>query len=177
MSNTGNPAESVSSNDESPRRGVSWTFLIVLTVALVVAFILGFQLISALAVVLFPPGAPVPPDATEVSHESLARGVDRWEYVTSQPVDEVIAFFQEHEAECVAAMLPQNDIIGATERDGFHCEHTGELSIFNWRWQADVLALSGMTNIRLARTVYWADEVPPERTDVPLVESTEVSNN
>jgi hypothetical protein len=176
MNNTGSPAEAATGSTEPAvtDQRIPWSVLGIAGVVLVIVLVLGFQLVSILYALIALPAPPLPPDLTEAQHTNLTHGSDSWEYTTSAAPDTLVSFFREQGGQCVEVMLPQSDIVGAFERPGHRCSAVAQASIFNWRWQAEILALSGQTRLRLTRVVFWAGDAP---TDVPLVESTPMRDN
>lgn len=167
MNNTGSPVEPELNAPAPPadgqaRRGVRWVLLALLVLVIGVVGVFGFRFIGVLIVLIAPPSPPVPPAVTEAAHENLAHGVDSWDYVTADTAEALVAFFSEQGGACAEVMLPQSDVIGAYERPGYRCAAADSVSIFDWRWQADILTLSDGTRLHLTRTVYWMGEAPAE---------------
>lgn len=199
MSSTGSPAnpngpeqapvEATDADAVSEDDGrFPWALLAGLGVVLVIVLVFGFRLMGALLVVLFPPNPPLPANVIEQAHQHLTHGVDQWVYTVMADGETVLNFYREQGGECITVRLPQSDIVGAPERLGWRCRVQEPYAAFAWRWQADVLPQRDLTTLRLTRTIYWDGELPddtlntaettaPASSDVPLVESTEVSNN
>ena len=80
-----------------------WKFpwsLILLAVVLVLALVIGTQVIGVLVAILSPPEPPLPADAQQLSHISQEQGIDEWEYGSETNACEVINFYQENDGIC-----------------------------------------------------------------------------
>lgn len=173
MNNTG--SDSSATSDESVNapvsRGVPLRIIILGTVALVLAVIIGSQVIGVLYAIFFPPAAPLPEQITLVRHTSTDYGVDDWLYSSSTPACDIVRFYQEHDAQCRIAPLwcteeGQASAAIPTERNQNigRCEATQNFSIFALRYE--VVVATGSTadevsSFRLNREIYWTGAVPP----------------
>lgn len=153
-------------------------FLIVIAVALGVAAIVGFQLISILYAIIFLPDAPLPPDVTEIEHENFTYGSDRWVYGSSMDGCLLIDFYVNSDGTCVVAP-------GVCGGNGFAtsslnaqqvgtCDGEQAFSIFGMRWQVSIssgYSVEPITRFELTRDVLWfglpSEDNPPEQTATP----------
>lgn len=151
----------------------SYGCIVVAILGVGLSLVIGFQLIRIAYAILSPPDAPLPAGVNEISHQSIAYGVDEWVYGTDQDGCEIIAFFLENDGVC---RIPP----GTCVSDGFvpqsnsfqnvgNCNGSEEFSIFLMRWRVTVTTgyLSGdHTRFNLRREVIWTGN-PPIATSTP----------
>jgi hypothetical protein len=170
---------------EDEGRGVPWKVIVLGLIALVLAVVIGTQVIGVLFVILFPPAPPLPANVTLVSHTNTDYGVDEWLYTSSQNVCDVLIFYMENGGQCRIAPLQCGDnrtddesLTGA-DSSGQHiarCVSETTASIFAMRWQ--VVIATGSTpdvwaQFRLQREIFWSGQVPP-MPEQPVISSSEL---
>ncbi len=176
MNNTGSDSptdvETVTKAEPLPEtRRVPTKIIVMGLVAIVFALVIGSQVIGVLYAIFFPPAAPVPDQATLVSHTSKDYGVDDWLYTSNQTPCEVVRFYQSNDAQCRVAPV-WCDTGAATAPEGLktsgqnvaRCIGIQNFSIFALRWE--VIVATGTTadqpsQFRLNREIYWTGAVPP----------------
>lgn len=173
--------DSVNANNDSgkvdqdmhptPRRWGGMLGISLLAIVLVVAAIIGIQLLTIIYALLFPPDAPLPADVVEISHENLAYGVDKWLYGTSMDGCALVEFYLTHGGECVVAP-------GVCGTSGFEnvspgqqsiatCDGQVGFSIFSMHWSANIASgysIEPITRFNLEQEISWFS-TPSEPTD------------
>ena len=141
--------------------------LVLGAIALILALVIGTQVLGVLYVIVFPPAPPLPTDVTLVSHTSSAHGVDEWLYTTTQSACDVVKFYIDNGAVCRIAPtcddqnpdtgLPSPSVENASQNVA-RCVGQARISIFSMRWQL-IVAVSHdpdiVTEFRLVRDVFW----------------------
>jgi hypothetical protein len=152
----------------------SWKFpwlLILLAVILVLALVIGTQVIGVLVAILAPPEPPVPADAQQLSHSSQEQGVDEWVYGSDTNACEIVNFYRENNGVCVVDPVWCFDDQNLAPRAGSGwqpvatCSADVTFSIFVMRWYAEISAGhadGGQTHIELSREISWSGSLPPE---------------
>jgi hypothetical protein len=149
--------------------------LLLSALGLILAIYIATQVLGVLYGIVFPPSAPLPAKAHEISHKNLAHGVDEWVYGTDQSGCEVLAYYQEHGGTCrVAPMNCGADIVADVNTPGQHvaiCSGESQFSIFALRWEVNIATgyrANGLTQFNLMREIFWTGEVPrPTPTSSP----------
>jgi hypothetical protein len=154
-------------------RGVPWKIIVLGVIALVLAVVIGTQVIGVLFVILFPPAPPLPANVTLVSHSNADYGVDEWLYTSNQNVCDVLIFYMERGGQCRIAPLQCGDnrtddeTLTGVDSSGQHiarCVGETTTSIFAMRWQAVIATGSTpetRAQFRLQREIFWSGQVPP----------------
>lgn len=147
------------------RRGIPWRVALLGGAALVLAFIIGTQVIGVLYSIIAPPLPPLPPDVAVISHTNQDFGVDEWLYGTDQSACEVIRFYEANGTECY---LTSDDCttsgVPAEVEQVTQCTGERYFSIFAMRWKVFVASgykTNGATHFRLTREVFWTGGIPP----------------
>jgi hypothetical protein len=163
MTRTGNP------DDARPRR--PWLWLILATVTVILALVIGTQVIGVLVAIISPPEPPLPADTQQVSHENQEYGQDKWVYSSAVNPCEIVKFYRENGGICdvdpVWCFDEQN--LAPPPGSGWQpvatCSADSTFSIFAMRWHAKISAgheESGPTHIELSREISWSGGLPPE---------------
>ena len=144
-------------------------WLIVLgLVALVGAVFVGVPVLRALSGLVFPADPPLPPNVTEISHDNIAHGYDRWRYTTDQTVCDVAEFYIDAGGICTtpAGMCVDGDYnsLGYGIENIATCYGTGEFSIFGLRWELtmDIIRTRDgeFTEFEIEREALWSGPAP-----------------
>jgi hypothetical protein len=147
--------------EENNTRPVPLRILFMGLVAVLLALVIGTQVIPVLFSVFFPPQPPIPDNATLVSHTSEDRGADQWVYRASQSACDAVKFFQGHGGICQIASecnpLPESALL--TTRIS-SCTGQITYSAFAMRWQAEITPDGDQSEINLSRQVFWSGVVP-----------------
>lgn len=147
--------------------------LVIGVVAVLFALVVGTQVIGVLYAIFFPPAAPRPAQAEEVSHSGEAFGVDDWLYRTDLPVCDVVQFYIDNGGECriVPGWCGTQSQSGGTDpgadtpnQNVARCSADVKFSIFALRWQAVIATGStsaDATQFRVNREIFWTGTAPP----------------
>src|SRR5689334_19588636 len=105
MTNPGNPDSQLEADEQqvthdSQQRTVPWRIIVLGAVAIILAVIIGTQVLGVLYVIVFPPAPPLPGDVTLMSHTSTDYGVDEWLYDSHQRVCDVLTYYVNSGGEC-----------------------------------------------------------------------------
>lgn len=154
-------------------RAVPWMIIVLGAVALILAVVIGTQVLGVLYVIIFPPVPPLPGDVTLVSHINTDYGVDEWLYTSQQNSCDVLIFYTANGGECRIAPFQCGD--NRTDDQTMTGENTPsqhiarcvgqtQASIFAMRWQ--IILATGPdpatpTQFRLTREVFWSGQIPP----------------
>lgn len=141
---------SVGSNESSR---LPWTLLLFAGVGVLLALVIGTQVIGVLYALAAPPVPPLPAGLVEITHTNVGHGHDTWLYQTQQPQCDVAAFFVEQGGYCPPC----------TASTSLTCTGEREFSIFAMRWQADIDQAGITTQIQLERRVSWSGSFPSSR--------------
>lgn len=186
MNNTGsaNPSPENDALDDNIR--VPVRLLIIGLVLVVLALIIGSQVIGVLYAIVFPPSPPVPQNVSLLSHTTSDYGVDDWLYTSSDHVCDVVKYYQSQGALCRIAPLWCGDNrsadttisgVGMLNQNVARCVEEGTFSIFAFRWEV-VIATGSTTQessqFRVNREIYWTGAVPPQGQNVPGDFPTEI---
>jgi hypothetical protein len=177
-SKSGNPdtsaeAEAVASEQpELQERSIPLVFVLLAVVVLILAVVIGSQVIGVLYVIVVPPAPPLPEDVTLISHTNSDYGVDAWVYTSNQPACEVVEFYIEQGGQChiaptcdaVSTSEPALPNVENTAQNVARCVGKADASIFALRWQA-IIATGRTpdvaTEFRVEREMFWTGAVPP----------------
>jgi hypothetical protein len=154
---------------------VPWRIIVLGVVALVLAVIIGTQVLGVLYVIVFPPGPPLPGDVTLVSHVNTDYGVDEWLYDSRQSTCEVLTYYTNSGGKCRITPLQCGDQTDAADSTGWtapgqhiaRCVGESKVSIFAMRWQAIVATGPSRdmpTEFRIVREIFWTGQIPPMTT-------------
>ncbi len=169
MNNTG----SLDQPPEDARRPLSWVWLLLGGVTIVVALVIGVQVIGVLYAIAFPPAPPVPDIWRVVSHTSTDYGVDDWLYTSVLSACELIRYYQDNGATCRLAPVScggENTSQTSLPGDFVAGQHIGrcygesKFSIFAQGWQVNIAYGPNeqeKTQFRVTREIFWTGEVPP----------------
>ena len=176
MNNTGNDSP-VEANEAAPvptNRRVPARIIILGLIAVVFAVVVGSQVIGILYAIFFPPAAPVPDQATLVSHTSKDYGVDDWLYSSTKlSACDVVRYYESKDGQCRVAPLwcTEADSIqvlpsgsSTSGQNVARCIATQNFSIFALRWEviiATATTAGETSQFRLNREIYWTGAVPP----------------
>jgi hypothetical protein len=176
MTSTGSP----DSPEGAPRDiVVSWRLLIIGAVAVILAIVIGTQVIGVLYSILFPPGPPLPQDMKLISHQNIDYGVDEWIYGTDEDACKIVAFYQNAGGQCRVSPVSCGPASSSDGGDGGiptigenvgRCVGQSQFSIFALKWEAIIgtgYTSDGRTQFRLRREVYWTGSVPKDTTSLP----------
>lgn len=170
MNNTGSDKVSAVA-PSSEKRGVPLHVILLGAVALVLAVIIGSQVMGVLYAIFFPPAVPLPEQVTLQNHTTADYGVDDWLYSSSMPACDIVAFYIANDAQCRVAPLwctSEGDVTAsipsARNQNIARCETTQTFSIFALRYE--VIVATGATadevsQFRVNREIYWTGAVPP----------------
>ena len=174
MNNTGNDSpDSVQElTDTSPQpRRVPTRIIVMGLIAVVFALVIGSQVIGILYAIFFPPAAPIPDEATLISHTSKDYGVDDWLYSSNKPACDVVRFYVEKQGQCRISPVWCQDTnpnppaeVNNRGQNVARCESTQNFSIFALRWEVVIAtgsSLDQVSQFRLNREIYWTGAVPP----------------
>jgi hypothetical protein len=178
MTNPGNPDPEPENDEEQAsadphQRTVPWRIIVLGAVVLILAVIIGTQVLGVLYVIVFPPAPPLPGDVTLLSHTNTDYGVDEWLYDSRQSTCDVLTYYVNSGGECRIAPFEcgdtksdNPDITGANNpgQNIARCVGESKISIFAMRWQA--IIATGPSNdvpteFRITREIFWSGEVPP----------------
>lgn len=164
MTSSGSP-------ESEPRKTRGWGVIVLAGALVVVAVVIGVQVLAVLYGVLFPPAPPVLESFTESTHSSPSYGVDDWLYASTDDACRIVRFYQSEGASCRVA--PGVCDAGFSDLDSSRAgvnvaRCTGEIdwSIFVQRYYVNVAAGYGgdtPTRIRLEREIYWTGTLPVAR--------------
>lgn len=159
-----------SSGNPSPRKRqpASFGVLVLAFVAVVLAGILGVQLLSVLYAVLSPPMPPLPNGARELSYTEKHYGVDEWLYSVGDDACDVAIFYAQ--ASPMACPIPPfcatNSVVNGLEKGMNVSRCGGDVAfssfVMSWRVVVGVDETdANKTVLRLSREVFWGGAVPP----------------
>ncbi len=169
---------SAGSPDESSRK-FPW-LLVLLGVILVLALVIGTQVIGVLVAILSPPEPPLPTGAQQLSHVSVEHGIDEWVYGSDMNACEVVSFYYENDGICVVEPVWCFDDQKLAPRAGggwqpvATCSADMTFSIFAMRWRAIISAGhadGGQTHVELSREISWSGALPPENPSEGFAEN------
>jgi hypothetical protein len=181
MTSTGSPN---SPEDALRDIVITWRLLIIGAIAIILALVIGTQVIGVLYSILFPMGPPLPTDTKLLSHKNIDYGVDEWVYGTDEDACKIVAFYQNAGGQCRISPTwcgeSQTDASSGVPTIGENvarCQGQSTFSIFALSWDAIIgtgYPSDGKTQFRLRREVFWTGQVPkqppptpPEATDTP----------
>jgi hypothetical protein len=170
MNNSGSPDQqpAVETGAVGARRAVPWRLIIVGGLALLLALVIGTQVIGVLYAMAFPPSPPLPDSVMLASHANPSYGVDDWVYQSSSDPCSVAVFYEAAGANCEVAPLwcdgNEYATVYSANQHVARCFGTTPFSIFTMHWQ--VLIASGSdsstpTEFRLRREVSWVGAPSP----------------
>lgn len=143
--------------------------LLLIAVVIMLAFLIGTQIIGVLYGIVFPPKPPLPPFAREVRHTAGEYGVDEWVYWSSDNACQTLQFYRRYAETCTVAPMncdASGMVLGETPRSQHvgRCTGTITFSIFAMRWSANIA--TGDTNANetlfsLSRDISWTGVLPP----------------
>lgn len=165
MNSTGNPKPA----DETPqakRRG--WGGIALAAILIVIAVLVGVQILGVLYGLLFPPLPPVPDSFTLLQSTSTSYGVDDWLYASSEDACRIARDYERAGATCVIAPgVCDSGFLQLDEpRAGSNIARcSGELhwSIFAQRYFANIAggySDDQPTRIRVEREIFWTGAIP-----------------
>jgi hypothetical protein len=142
-------------------------------VVVIAAGIFGLQLLGIVWGLIFPPDAPRPPDAVEISYEDLIGDAEQWRYTTDLTPCEVVSFYEAAGGTCTYAVhsCAEGYQSPVFEVDYFaECTAIQTFSIFALRWQVSILPqytdAPGPSTFDLVKEMLWggppADEPEPD---------------
>jgi hypothetical protein len=158
---------------------VSWRVLIIGAAAVILAIVIGTQVVGVLYSILFPPGPPLPQGMKLISHQNIDYGVDEWIYGTDEDACKIVAFYQNAGGQCRVSPVscgptpPSDGADGGIPTIGEsvgRCEGQSPFSIFAMKWEAIIgtgYPSGGRTQFRLRREVYWTGTVPVPAAPLP----------
>lgn len=141
----------------------------VMLVVLIVSCVLSIELMGIVRAFVSPPSAPLPPQVTQLEHQSLGERSTLAIYQTDLLPCELIHFYQDqgavcvfHEGQCTADGEYERPVYAT---DFFAtCEHVTSFSIFGQRWQARLLPNYSFdpswTRFELQNDLLWGGFVP-----------------
>jgi len=161
-------------SDERGRSVPIW-LIGVAVAALVVAIVVAVPIFRALSGLVFPADPPLPPDVTELAHDNIAHGYDRWRYETDQNVCEVATFYEAAGGTCTTAdgmcVDGQYNSLGYGIEDIATCYGTDTFSIFGLRWELTMDIIDRregeFTAFELERETLWAGPAPVATSTPP----------
>ncbi len=170
MNNSGSPDQqsAVEPGAAATPRAVPWRLIIVGGVALLLALVIGTQVIGVLYAMAFPPSPPLPDNVTLVSHVNPSYGVDDWVYQSSGDPCSLAVFYEAAGASCEVSLLwcdgADYTTVYRANQHVARCYGTTPFSIFTMHWQ--VLIASGNdssspSEFRLRREVSWVGSPSP----------------
>ena len=166
-----NEEEQVTSDPQ--QRTVPWRIIVLAAVALLLAVVIGTQVLGVLYVIVFPPAPPLPGDVTLMSHINTDYGVDEWLYDSRQSACDVLTYYVNSGGACRMAPFQCSDTrtddpstTGSTTpgQNVARCVGESKVSIFAMRWQAIIAtgpSADVPTEFRIVREIYWTGQVPP----------------
>jgi hypothetical protein len=132
-------------------------------ILLALAVYIGVQVLGVLYGIVLPPSPPLPNNVLELSHESAAYGVDRWEYSTTADPCEIVRFYEANDAVCLVARS-QCGREGSDAIDGLalaYCSGKTPFSIFIMHWSAAVFPdEADSSRLEVNREIYWIGTGP-----------------
>lgn len=170
MNNTGSPDQppAVAPGAESARRAVPWRVLVSAGAALLLALLIGAQVIGVLYAIAFPPSPPVPDDVTLVSHVNPAYGVDDWVYSSTKDPCSLAVFYEAAGASCEISPLWCDGVEYTTvyraNQYVARCYGGNTFSIFVMHWQVVIASgsdSSSPSEFRLRREISWVGASAP----------------
>ncbi len=159
-------------SDNSPdtsHRTVPLRVLLAGLAAVLLAVIIGTQVLPILYALLFPPPPPVPENVTLLSHTSADHGADEWLYQANQSACEAVKFFQGQGGICQIASEcnPPPELALLSTRIS-SCVGQMTFSGFAMRWNAEITPDGETSQIKISRQVFWSGVIPtPEATASP----------
>lgn len=173
MNNAGNPEAHTPEPETDDESRPAWWLLPLIGVVLLVLMMVGTQAFGVLYAILFPPTAPLPVNATEITCESASYGLDTCEYSLAQPGCEVAQFYSERgvcltmadacsDDESSEAILQPGQAVA-------DCQNTLAFSQFIMRWRAQVSANfpdADQTHLVLGREIFWGGRIPPDMNEI-----------
>jgi hypothetical protein len=171
-------SQSTASPETAQAKGRPSVILIgVLVIVLVIAFVVGRQLIGVLITVISPPTGPLPDGAVVQVHENESHGVDDWTYSVPLDACTVTQFYIDAGAQCVVSPLQcgaGSNSIAADAALIARCYGQYDVSIFSLRYEAIVGRGEGDgTMLRVVREMLWSGagssntDTTPEATSAP----------
>ncbi len=154
--------------------------MIILTAVLIaLAGFIAVQVLGVLYGIVLPPLPPVPESIREISHESEAHGVDRWEYSAPGDACAVVSFYETNGGSCqMAASQCGHEGSDQVEYPADAvCSGQVPFSIFNMRWSVTIFpdtAVSSLLDVR--REVYWIGTGPAAAPQFDLGQLSPSSN-
>lgn len=165
MNSTGNlkPAEET---PQAKRRG--WGGIALAAILIVIAILVGVQILGVLYGLLFPPGPPVPESFSLLQSTSPSYGVDDWLYASSDDACRVVRDYERAGATCtVAPGVCDAGFVQLEEpRAGSNiarCYGEFHWSIFAQRYSANIAGGYGEdqpTRVRVEREIFWTGVIP-----------------
>ncbi len=145
-------------------------------VTLILALVIGTQVIGVLYAILFPPTPPLPSTARLISHTNVDYGVDEWLYSVNDAPCDVLRFYRDQADECRVVPLlcgpaqPGSETVTGLNQHIARCEAEVQFSIFALRWEVVIgtgVSVDEPIQIKLNREVFWTGAVPPPPTLLP----------
>lgn len=167
MSNTGSPEPT------AERQRLGWGAIGLAAVLVLLAVMIGVQVLGVLYGVLFPPQPARLDSFVELTHTSPSYGVDDWLFASSDDACRIVRFFQSNGASCRVApgTCDSGFAEGEEMRAGFNvarCTGSIEWSIFAQRYYVNIAAgyeEDAPSRVRLEREIFWTGSLPPAATD------------
>lgn len=169
-----------STGSAEPRRDdavrVPVRLVVIGIITLILALVIGTQVIGVLYAILFPPQPPLPSAAQLISHTHIDYGVDEWLYTVNDAPCDVLRFYWDQADDCRVVPLicdpaqPGSETVTAANQHIARCEAEVQFSIFALRWEVVIGTGAGAEDgvqIKLNREVFWTGAVPPQPTPLP----------
>ncbi len=130
--------------------------IIIMAAAFVVLVVIGGPVVGILAAIAFPPGPPLPPNTTELTHQNLDYGVDQWTLLTHQTACDIAQFYQEQGGSCE---FPDGNCPASGIGQIARCSGVSPHSIFGLRWEV-IITTNDLENhaaqLQLKREMLWS---------------------
>lgn len=154
----------VTPDEQAERPGGCSPLLVVAALFLLAgAVYVGVQVLGVLYGIVLPPQPPRPSNAVETRHESIAYGVDRWEYTVPINACEIVQFYEADGAVCIVERS-QCGREGSEIVEGSalaRCSGNTSFSIFNMRWSAAIFPVdANSSRLEINREIYWIGTGP-----------------
>lgn len=178
MNNSGSADAPDESAPHAVGNGVPLKVILILALALLLALVVGLQVIGVLYAILFPPSPPVPAAAQLQEHINSAYGTDEWLYTIDQPACEVTLYFEtQAPGSCQVSLgacesgatAPDTMAVGVPQNIA-RCASESRFSLFALRWEAIIATdpdNTAATLFRVQREVFWTGAVPPQNQIQP----------
>ncbi|MCB9452077.1 MAG: hypothetical protein H6672_11605 [Anaerolineaceae bacterium] len=133
-----------------------WMMIILMIILLVLLIFVGGPAVGILAAIAFPPGPPLPPGVTEISHTNLDYGVDEWTLTSNQNACEIPTFYQEQGGVCI---FPPGGCPTTEDSEVARCGNVYPISIFALRWEVTITTGStagSPAQLQVQREMLWS---------------------